>query len=63
MGLIVENFLDNVSGEVRSKSFIIRDTIGGQAEFDWEEWDGLQDILKTIETHKPPKDSDGKDGT
>ena len=53
MGLIIENFTSKISAEVRSKSFIVRDEIGGEIELDWEQFDDLKDILKTVEEHKP----------
>lgn len=53
MGYCLESKKGNVSGESRSKSFIIRDEIGGWVEFDWEEWDDLMEVIEQLKQRKP----------
>lgn len=53
MGICVESEKANVLGEARSKSFSITDDIGGEVEFDWEEWGDLMEVIKQLEQHKP----------
>ena len=52
MGYCLESKKDNVFGEARSKSFRIRDDIGGEVEFNWEEWNDLIEVIEQLKQHK-----------
>jgi len=53
MGYCLASEKGNVTGESRSQSFIIRDDIDGEVEFDWGEWDDLMEIIEQLKQHKP----------